>query len=192
MDVFGYDNKKYIILPIITIFPKLFSVFKKIQNRYKTWIVNIPQPQLQPLPCKKNHQKPSLKICTSLSKKFPNQKPNHNCSKNPFLSPFFEKINKNSISIILQKKREKKKEKIKPTPPKCVSRLSRRISRRRSINRKRLLARHVRSVQRTGQRMERPISRYRFDETSKTAMRFIAVEVDPRQRRRGSFFIIPR
>lgn len=96
-------------------------------------------------------------------------------------------INKHPISIIPKKKKKEKK----IIPQKCVSRLSRRISRHRSINRKRpSSAREIRATNRPT--MERPISRYRFDETSKTAMRFIAVEVDLRQRRRGSFFIIPR
>lgn len=90
-----------------------------------------------------------LNIRTSLFKKFPNlitivQK------IYSYLHSSKKLINKYSTSIILQK--EKKEEKIKPTPQKCVFRLSRRISRRRSINRKRLLARHVGSVQRTGQR----------------------------------------
>lgn len=130
-----------------------------------------------------------LNIRTSLFKKFPNlitiaQK------IYSYLHSSKKLINKYSISIILQK--EKKEEKNQANTTKvCFSFISADIE--ASIDKQEAAPGSARGIRATNRpTMEHPISRYRFDETSKTAMRFIAVEVNPRQRRRGSFFIIPR
>lgn len=127
-----------------------------------------------------------LNIRTSLFKKFPNliiiaQK------IYSYLHSSKKLINKYSISIIFQKEKKNQAN----TTKVCFSFISADIE--ASIDKQEAAPGSARGIRATNRpTMERPISRYRFDETSKTAMRFIAVEVDPRQRRRGSFFIIPR
>lgn len=146
---------------------------------YSTIIITVP-------PLQEESSKTFLNIRTSLFKKFPNliiiaQK------IYSYLHSSKKLINKYSISIIFQKEKKNQAN----TTKVCFSFISADIE--ASIDKQEAAPGSARGIRATNRpTMERPISRYRFDETSKTAMRFIAVEVDPRQRRRGSFFIIPR
>lgn len=146
---------------------------------YSTIIITVP-------PLQEESSKTFLNIRISLFKKFPNliiiaQK------IYSYLHSSKKLINKYSISIIFQKEKKNQAN----TTKVCFSFISADIE--ASIDKQEAAPGSARGIRATNRpTMERPISRYRFDETSKTAMRFIAVEVDPRQRRRGSFFIIPR